>query len=137
MRRAVILLAALLVATSLPAESAPRRTIRVIDGDTVKASNLRAPVRVFGYDAPEIHKSVRSGYRCEAELQLGLRAKQLLEELLAPTNEVVVKRTKHFDDYGRRVAVVTSNGVDVGETLVGHGLAKAWTPGERRPDWCN
>jgi endonuclease YncB( thermonuclease family) len=127
------------LALAVPASAGPsKRTIRVIDGDTIKASNLRAPVRLLGYDAPELHKSVRSGYRCEAERQLGLQAKAELERILAPSpkNKVVIKRTIARDEWGRRLARVTSNGRDVGQLLIARGLAKPWKIGTPRPRWC-
>lgn len=135
MLKIVFTLAMLLAMVSVA--DAQKRTIRVIDGDTIKASNLRATVRIAGYDSPEIRKDIRSGYRCEAELELGLRAKAALEALLhSPKIVVVVKRTRAFDEYGRRLAVVTSDGVDVGETLIAAGLARPWGPGMARPKWC-
>lgn len=134
MLKIVFTLAMLLAMVSVA--DAQKRTIRVIDGDTIKASNLRATVRIAGYDSPEIRKDIRSGYRCEAELELGLRAKAALEALLAPPNAVVVKRTLSRDEYGRRLAFVTSNNVDVGETLIAGGLARLWGPGMPRPKWC-
>lgn len=131
----LILSAAILLATVSVAD-AQRRTIRVIDGDTIKASNLRATVRIAGYDSPEIRKDIRSGYRCEKELELGLRAKAKLEELVTPPNVVVVKRTRAFDEYGRRLAVVTINGHDVANIMVDQGMAREWGPGMTRPKWC-
>jgi endonuclease YncB( thermonuclease family) len=38
------------------------------------------------------------------------------------------------DRYGRKFRIVEVNGVSVGDTLVGEGLAR-WYEGERRP-WC-
>lgn len=134
MRTIILVLIALLTAVS--SADAQRRTIRVIDGDTIKASNLRATVRIAGYDSPEIHKNIRSGYRCEKELEWGLRAKAKLEELVTPPNVVVVKRTRAFDEYGRRLAVVTINGHDVAPIMVDQGFAKDWGPGMPRPKWC-
>lgn len=131
----LILATAALLATVSVAD-AQRRTIRVIDGDTIKASNLRASVRISGYDSPEIQKNIRSGYRCEQELEHGLRAKAELERLLTPPNVVVVKRTLAFDEYGRRLARVTVNGHDLADLMIGQGMAKPWGPGMTRPKWC-
>jgi micrococcal nuclease len=112
------------------------RVVHVIDGDTIRVSDLKASVRMRGYDAPEIHKNRISGYKCDAEKELGLKSKARLEELVAPPHKVVVKRSTASDDWGRRVATVTSDGTDVGDTLTAEGLAKPWKPGDPKPDWC-
>lgn len=123
-------------AFAVAAAHAASRKIRVIDGDTIKASNLRAPVRLVGVDAPQITKGL-SGYKCPAELALGLQAKDALISLLGAPHKVVVKRTKDFDKYGRRLAIVTSDGKDVGQILVERGLAKSWDGRGPRPDFCS
>lgn len=132
----LMLIASVSMMFSLTTTTADARVIRVVDGDSLQVSNLRAPVRLKGVDAPEIHKSARSGYKCDAELQLGLQAKAALQEMVNPPHKVVVKRTKDFDEYGRRIAIVTSDGKDVGQLLVARGLAKPWTGSGQKPNWC-
>jgi endonuclease YncB( thermonuclease family) len=112
------------------------RVLRVIDGDTVRVSDYKASIRIEGIDAPEIHKNVRSGYKCIAELELGQRAKARLEELVAPPHKVVVEHTKHFDQYGRRLTQIKSDGKPVAITLVDEGLARPWDGEGPKPDWC-
>jgi hypothetical protein len=51
--------------------------IRVIDGDTIALSGLRQHVRLVGFNAPETRNA-----GCEAEAQLGRRAKQRLQALV-------------------------------------------------------
>jgi endonuclease YncB( thermonuclease family) len=121
---------------SLTLPAGQTRVVRVIDGDTIAVSDLRAHVRLKGIDAAEIHKG-RNGYKCDAELELGQKAKARMEELLSPPHKVVVKHTKDMDQYGRRVAIVTSDGKDAGQILVQEGLAKEWDGNGPRPDFCS
>jgi len=51
--------------------------IRVIDGDTIALLGLRQHVRLVGFNAPETRSA-----ECEAEAQLGQRAKQRLQVLV-------------------------------------------------------
>jgi endonuclease YncB( thermonuclease family) len=141
MRTLVLVAAALaFLATPVAAKVAlPKgevRVIRVIDGDTVKTNDYKASIRLDGIDAPEIHKNVKTGYKCEEERELGLRAKARLEELLAPPHKVVVERTGKFDQYGRRLTRIKSDGKNVNITLVDEGLARVWDGEGPRPDWC-
>jgi endonuclease YncB( thermonuclease family) len=117
---------ALTVSTAFAAE------VRVIDGDTVDIDGVR--VRIENIDTPETYR-----YRCVAELVLGMRAKQRLMDLLRDS-KVSYEGTKK-DRFGRTLAVVYANGVDVGETLIADGLAVRWKAGprakaERMAAWC-
>jgi len=105
----------------------------VIDGDTVIIQSVR--IRIANIDAPELHG------KCDAELRLARVARRRMKELLSM--EVIINpgdpidhRTK--DWYGRTLAtltVVTPEGnKDVGEIMIGEGLARPWT-GHRQP-WC-
>src|SRR5437762_8896715 len=51
--------------------------IRVVDGDTIALSGLRQHVRLVGFNAPETRNA-----GCEAEAQVGERAKQRLQALV-------------------------------------------------------
>ena len=51
--------------------------VRVVDGDTIALSGLRQHVRLVGFNAPETRNA-----GCEAEAQLGQRAKQRLQVLV-------------------------------------------------------
>lgn len=138
--RTIVMLAtsaALALSFSVGSADAAKRTIRVIDGDTIKASSFRAPIRLKGFDAPAINKSSRSGYKCDAELQKGLEAKAALQALLDPPHKVTIARTKDKDEYGRRVAVVRSDGKDVGPILISQGLAQEWNGSGPKPSWCD
>ena len=61
-------------------------------------------------------------------------AKERLEELLA-SGEVRVIENGRTDKYRRTLAHVEVDGRDVGEILIGEGLARPYS-GERRKSWC-
>ena len=100
----------------------------VVDGDTIKAP-FGPTYRVLGYDTPEIHFA-----KCDAERELGMAAKQRVEELLA-RGEVRVLESGKTDKYGRMLARVTVNGHDLAALMIGEGLARPYH-GERRRSWC-
>jgi endonuclease YncB( thermonuclease family) len=103
-------------------------TFTVIDGDTIKAP-YGVTYRLLGFDTPETHFA-----KCDAELQLGLAAKDRLTELLR-TSEVTVIESGKRDKYGRTLAKVMADGLDVGKILIGEGLARPYQ-GEKRKSWC-
>ena len=69
------LLAMVAYAHGQPVSSAD---IRVIDGDTIALKGWSQHVRLVGFNAPETDNA-----RCEAEAQLGQRAKQRLQGLVS------------------------------------------------------
>lgn len=110
--------------------------VRVIDGDTLKA---RGEVyRLAGVDAPEAR-----GAACLAERQAGAAAAQLVRALIddaalievSPARNPKGPRVWPRDRYNRRLAHVSLDGVDLGDTLIAGGQAAAWNPSNPR-DWC-
>jgi endonuclease YncB( thermonuclease family) len=101
---------------------------RVVDGDTIHAP-FGVKYRLMGFDTPEIFHS-----QCDAELELGMAAKERLEEILA-SGEVRVIESGRTDKYRRTLAHVEVDGVDVGKILIGEGLARPYK-GEKRKSWC-
>jgi micrococcal nuclease len=99
---------------------------RIIDGDTLVTST-GSHVRLAGVDAPERGQpSPWATYATDRLRSLTLgRPVSILPEPGAR------------DPYGRTIARITVGGRDVGEDLVGWGLAYAWVPrGQRHPaDW--
>lgn len=94
----------------------------VTDGDTVRVGDER--IRLRGIDTPEIRSP-----RCREERRRGLEAKRALEEMLAGT-EVQIERLGR-DRYGRTLAILRVDGVDIGSKLIARGLALPWHPGAR------
>ena len=99
----------------------------VVDGDTFWADGKR--IRVSDIDTPETHPP-----RCRHEADLGHRATLRLQELLNEGPFELEAGWKDKDVYGRRLRIVTRNGVSLGNQLVREGLARQWN-GSRRP-WC-
>jgi micrococcal nuclease len=118
-------LAAILMASPISAAA-----LRAIDGDTIEVDG--ETIRILNIDTPEIRHA-----QCDAERRLGQVAKRRVEVLLA-SGEIGIRRGdggRMTDKYGRTLAVVAIDGVDIGEQLIAEGLARPWT-GKRR-SWCN
>jgi len=103
------------------------RVTCVVDGDTFWLEGQK--IRVADIDTPEI-----SAPRCDAELQLGQRAKYRMQELLNAGPIALEPADRATDRYGRALFRVTRSGTSLGETLVGEGLAVRYGSGQ--PDWC-
>lgn len=118
----------IVVSVLLCASSCERAEIRVWDGDSIRlnAGGQSEAVRLFNIDAPELEG------RCAFESDLAERAKVRLAEILA--GQRVVIHRQGTDRYGRTLAAVSVNGIDVGNQLVSEGLARTW--GGRRELWC-
>ena len=99
----------------------------VIDGDTIKGNG--ETIRLKGFDTPETRFA-----KCEAEKRLGNIARRKLEALLA-SGEVRVERFKYKDRYGRTLASVYVNDVDVAEIMIREEFARPYQGGPRR-GWC-
>lgn len=106
-------------------------SLYVIDGDTADVDGHR--VRLATIDAPEIFSP-----KCDAEMELGLRAAVRLEELLKSGDlDVSVgdpASGRRVDRYGRALVTIRVNGEDVGKILIRENLARPWRG--RREGWC-
>jgi micrococcal nuclease len=114
-------------------------TVLAIDGDTIVYRHER--IRILGIDAPEIHPGVE-GFKCQAERELGIRAREALTELTSPRHRVTIRRAHdrwgivRRDRYGRALAWVYSDGRNVAVTLIADGLAHAYNGQGPRAPWC-
>lgn len=100
----------------------------VVDRDTIWLHGVK--IRVADIDTPEL-----STPRCDAELALGLEARDRLVVLLNEGNfslELIGNRDE--DRYGRKLRVIVRSGRSLGDRLVAEGLARTWS-GRREP-WC-
>jgi micrococcal nuclease len=110
------------------------RVLRVIDGDTFEAEALvwpghrvRVAVRIRGVDAPEMRS------RCGAERQAAVHAKDALERLIGG-RVVTISRVGGGKYYGRVLADATNaEGLPIAETLLRHGMVRAYMGGRRVP----
>jgi endonuclease YncB( thermonuclease family) len=89
----------------------------IIDGDTLEIRGTR--IRLWGSDAPESPQLCRGDdslqYRC------GTKAANDLDALIA--RRTVSCAPVSLDRYGRTVATCSVTGIDLGDWLVGNGLA--------------
>ena len=99
----------------------------VVDGDTIYLHRVK--IRIAGIDAPETHD-----FKCPSEKALGDRATLRLQQLLNAGALSLSSIDRDQDVYGRKLRNISVAGSDVGETLVGEGLAR-WYAGGRR-SWC-
>lgn len=116
------------VSVLLCAASCEPAEIRVWDGDSIRLGTTRQAeaVRIFNINAPEIEG------QCAYESNLALQAKTRLADLLHGQRVEILRQGT--DRYGRTLAAIRVEGHDVGDILVGEGLARTWA-GRREP-WC-
>jgi len=117
-----------------PLGVAAKYEIAVIDGDTVIANGMK--IRLLEIDAPEIFHPT-----CNAERNLGNRAKIKLQGLLHQRQNIQFIFAKAKDRYNRFLAHMIIDGKDVGAILLKEGFALPWYPGsaawkQRKKTWC-
>jgi len=115
------IIALLLVTSAAPAAATDLiGRASIVDGDTFEIHGTR--VRLWGIDAPESAQLCRNDesdlYRC------GAKAANDLDAFVA--GRPVTCAPISFDQYGRTVATCAVGGVDLGEWMVGQGLALDW-----------
>ncbi|NEI54094.1 thermonuclease family protein [Rhizobium leguminosarum] len=117
----------------------------VTDGDTVHVVGERAGTRLVGFNTPE-----KFSPQCEYERKLGERASSRLKELVRSPNLQLTKvpcacpaGSEGTDacNHGRSCGVLKVDGRDVGQILIGEGLAVPFIcEGNRCPrtprPWC-
>ena len=119
-------LAVALLGCTAPAEAS---SCRALDGDTYICRGER--IRLENVDAPELHA------RCDAELEAARAARAFAQAALDGAREIKIEVGRRARDrYGRTLAHVLVDGKDLGELLIGVGLARPYH-GERRRGWCN
>lgn len=101
----------------------------VVDGDTFWMAGEK--IRIADIDTPETHPA-----RCAREAELGAAATRRLHELLNGGAVMLTSAGRDVDRYGRKLRIVSVDGVGVGETLVQEGLARRYAGG-RRAGWCD
>lgn len=100
------------------------------DGDTITfEAPVKVGVRVQNIDTPEIKG------KCEFERRKAAEARDAVAAILDTGRDVRLTAVQpELDVYGRVLANVVVDGVDLGERLVAMDLARRWD-GKRRP-WC-
>ena len=104
---------------------------RARDGDTV-VTPAGEVVRLANIDAPETGPRCR----CEVECRMGEAAKAFAAATLRDSRRVELRPyPRPVDRYGRTLAYVLTDNVDLGDRLIEAGLARKWE-GKRR-SWCD
>lgn len=120
------------------AAAVPATVDYVLDGDTFAARvlldediTITVRVRLADVDTPEING------KCEREIEMALRARDRLAELL-PVGTMVDLRDVTDDKYLGRIdaRVFTSDGRDVSRILINEKLGRPYDGG-RRDTWCD
>jgi endonuclease YncB( thermonuclease family) len=112
---------------AVPALAQPVANCHAIDGDTIVCS--REAIRIENVDAAELPPHAK----CAFEADLAIRSKLFVVDRLARGRvELVRDQKRPRDRYGRTLALVKVDGVDLGEALIQAGLARPWD-GKRRP----
>ena len=102
------------------------------DGDTcyviVDGANTR--IRLLELDTPEISKP-----KCEAELELGLTARDYLNNLISNASTVEFKTDYTEDYFGRILAHLIIDGEDVSAKIVSNNFGVVYDRNNKK-DWC-
>jgi len=93
----------------------------VIDGKHIHLANIVAPQGI-----PEA--------RCWGESLSAKHAVQLVKRLLQDAHKIEVQPTGQIDSHGRTLALVSLDGLDLGQTLYDNGAAAM--PSNGRFRWC-
>jgi micrococcal nuclease len=98
--------------------------LKVVDGDTVHAEldlgidvRIRLVLRLVGINAPELRTAA------------GPPARQHLIDLIPSGGAVVVRTVKdHTEKFGRYLAVLLADGVNLNQKMIEDGFAVAYNP---------
>ena len=103
------------------------------DGDTcyVMIDGTKAKIRLLELDTPEISKP-----KCEAELELGLEARDYLNNLITNASSVEIKTEYEKDYFGRTLAHLIIDGEDASAKIRSNNLGVIYQRGNKQ-DWCS
>lgn len=91
------------------------------DGDTIYGVDYKAPIRLWGLQAPELRDQAPGNKGGESVA--GMRTRAALEDMLAASGWKVACTPRKWDRYCRVVARCTAGNIDVSLELVKAGLA--------------
>ena len=102
------------------------------DGDTcyITMNGMKKKIRLLELDAPEISKP-----KCNAELELGIKARDYLNDLIANASTIEF-RTEYLEDYfGRVLSYLIIDGEDVSSKIIENQLGVVYNRNQKY-DWC-
>lgn len=105
-----------------------KRHTCVVDGDTLWIDGVK--LRAQGYDTPETTTNICGGAQ---EVALGQAATRRFINILN-TARIEISPVGRKGRYGRDLVVIYADGRDVGDILVGEGLARHYPHGQEF--WC-
>lgn len=140
MRTVAHFLALMLAATATAAQYGPYQAqlVRVLDGDTFDLRvyiwmqpQYEPPLRIRLTDteAPELNASAA------CERALAVQSRDRAAALLMRARIIEVTDVQGTDSFGRYLARVLVDGIDVGDSLKAEGLARSYRRGDRA-GWC-
>ena len=103
------------------------------DGDTcyVMLNGANTKIRLLELDTPEISKP-----KCEAELELGLKARDYLNNLIDNAATIEFKTDYAEDYFGRILSYLIIDGEDVSANIVSKNLGVVYDR-DNKTDWCS
>ena len=103
------------------------------DGDTcyVMLNGANTKIRLLELDTPEISKP-----KCEAELELGLKARDYLNNLIDNAATIEFKTDYKEDYFGRTLSYLIIDGEDVSANIVSKNLGVVYDR-DNKTDWCS
>ena len=102
------------------------------DGDTcyVTVDGKNNKIRLLELDTPEISKP-----KCDEELELRLKARDYLNDLIENASSIEFMTEYKEDYFGRILSYLIIDGEDVSELIIKNNLGKIYQKGVRI-DWC-
>ena len=102
------------------------------DGDTcyVTVDGKNNKIRLLELDTPEISKP-----KCDVELELGLKARNYINDLIENASSIEFKTEYKEDYFGRILSYLIIDGEDVSAKLVSNSLGVVYDRNNKK-DWC-
>ena len=102
------------------------------DGDTcyVTVDGKNNKIRLLELDTPEISKP-----KCDEELELGLKARDYLNDLIENASNIEFMTEYKEDYFGRVLSYLIIDGEDVAAKIVSNNLGVVYERNSKK-DWC-
>ena len=103
------------------------------DGDTcyVTVDGKNTKIRLLELDTPEISKP-----KCDQELQMGLKARDYLNNLIMNASSIEFKTDYKMDYFGRILSYLIIDGEDASAKIVSNNLGVVYDRNNKQ-DWCH